>query len=146
MILPALLLVIFLFLQTAAADSVFASPLFGNCLGSVPFDDGNATEIPNVLRLRSLSICHGDAIDGIQLLYILKDNSTFIGPPHGKINKDCPNNSKMRTIVFKENERLVHIEGTMHNTWQYISQLKLFNSIGGGPPKRRGGPFGSWQW
>ena len=144
MILPALyVLVLFLPLpETVAADSLLASPLFGDPLGDDPFDDGTTAVIPQVDRLRSLRICHGDAIDGIQLIYTLPNN-VFIGPSHGKTNKaECPENSKIRNIVFKENEILVRIEGLVQKKWEYISQLKLFTSTDGGPPILRGGPFG----
>ena len=145
MILPALyVLALFLPLsETVAADSLFASPLFGDPLGGDPFDDGTTAVIPQVVRLRSIRICHGDAIDGIQLIYTLPKNNVFIGPSHGKTSKaECPENSKIRNIVFKENEVLVHIEGLVQKRWEYISQLKLFTSIDGGPPTLRGGPFG----
>ena len=132
------------FPETAAAvNKLLTSPLFGNPLGGDPFDDGTTSLIPQVDHLRSISICYGDVIDGIQLLYILQDNSTFIGLPHGRINKECPKDSKLRTIVFKEGERLVQVEGSVQKTWQYISQLTLFTSVNGGPPKLRGGPFGN---
>ena len=49
----------------------------------------------------------------------------------------------MNKIVFKEGETLIHIEGMIQNTWHYISQLTLFTSINGGPPKLRGRPFGN---
>ena len=141
---PVLVAVFLPLPQTAVAiNELLTFPLFGNSLGGDPFDDGTTRVIPQVVRLRSVSICYGDVIDGIQLLYLLQDNSTFIGLPHGRINKECPKESKMRTIVFKEGERLVHIEGTAQKTWQYISQLTLFTSVNGGPPKLRGGPFGN---
>ena len=97
--------------------------------------------IPHVAHLYSLLICYGDVVDGIQLVYILQDNGTFIPSPHGKISNKCSKDSNMSKIVFKEGERLVHIEGLIQKTWYFISQLTLFTSIGG-PPKLRGGPFG----
>ena len=145
MVLPALcvLAVILPLPETVAADSLFASPHFGDPLGGDLFDDGTTAVIPQVVRLRSVRICHGDAIDGIQLIYTLPNDNVFIGPSHGKTNKaECPENSKLRNIVFKENEILVHVEGLVQKRWEYISQLTLFTSVDGGPPKLRGGPFG----
>ena len=140
--LPALLLAIFLSLQMAAGNPLLASPLFGYSLGGDPFDDGAAAVIPPVARLHSVLICHGDAIDGIQLVYILENNSTFIAPPHGTINDKCSKDSKMTKILFKESEILLHVEGLIQKWWDFISQLTLFTSVDGGPPKCRGGPFG----
>ena len=140
--LPALLLAIFLSLQMAAGNPLLASPLFGYSLGGEPFDDGTAAIIPPVARLHSVLICYGDGIDGIQAVYILEDNSTFVAPPHGPINDKCSKDSKMSKIVFKESEILVHVEGLINKWWDFVSQLTLFTSVDGGPPKRRGGPFG----
>lgn len=144
MILPtaALILVVFLpWPETAAADGLLTSPLFGNSLGGDPFDDGTTAVIPPVARLHSILICYGEMIDGIQPIYVLEDDSTFVGHPHGNnlVNGKCTNKSK---IVFKEAEVLTRIEGMIQIKWRLISQLTLFTSIGGGPPKRRGGPYG----
>ena len=144
--LPALLMAVFLSLQMAAGNPLLTSPLFGYSLGGDPFDDGTAAVIPPVARLHSIHVCHGDLIDGIQLVYILEDNGTFIGPPHGKMNENCSNlkDSVMSKIVFKENERLVHVEGVVYtdSRYPYVSQLKLFTSVSGQSPIFRGGPFG----
>ena len=143
MMLPALLLAVFL--QMASSNPLLTSPLFGYSLGGDPFDDGTTAVIPPVARLHSVVICHGDLIDGIQLVYILEDNNTFIGSPHGKLSEDCANlkSSNMSKIVFKEDERLVHVEGVLLTDlrYPYVSQLKLFTSVGGQPPVFRGGPF-----
>ena len=138
----ALIIAVFLpWPETAAADGLLTSPLFGNSLGGDPFDDGAAAVIPPVARLHSILICYGEMIDGIQPVYVLEDNSTFVGHPHGNnlINEKCTNKSK---IVFKEGEVLVHIEGMIQIKWHLISQLTLFTSFGKRPPKRRAGPFG----
>ena len=140
---PVLLLAAFLPLQIAsAADPLLASPLFGNAVGGDLFHDGVTAVFPQVARLHSLHICYGDVVDGIQLFYLLQDNTTFIASPHGKVNENCGKNSNMTKIFFKEDETLIHIKGVMQKTWQYISQLTLFTSVAGGPPKTRGGPFG----
>ena len=139
---PVLFLAAFLPLQTAsAADPLIASPLFGYAVGGDPFDDGVTAVFPQVARLHSLHICYGDVIDGIQLFYLLQDNSTFIASPHGEMNENCGKNSNKTKIFFKEDETLIHIKGLIQKTWQYISQLTLFTSVAGGPPKTRG-PFG----
>ena len=69
--LPALLLAVRLSLQMAAGNPLLTSPLFGGSLGGDPFDDGTTAVIPPVAHLHSVLICYGDAIDGIQLIYIL---------------------------------------------------------------------------
>ena len=141
--LPALLLAVFLPLpEMAAADKLLTSPLFGYSLGGDPFDDGTTSVIPPVAHLHSVLVCHGDWIDGIQLVYILQDNGTFIPSPHGKINDNCGKDSNMTKIVFKEDERLVRVEGVVNAGVKYVSQLKLFTSIGGRLPVFKGGPFG----
>ena len=120
--LPALLLAVFLPLpEMAAADGLLTSPLFGYPLGGDPFDDGTTTVIPPVASLYSVLICHGDWIDGIQLVYTLEDNGTFIPSPHGKINNNCGKNSSMNKIIFKEDERLVHVEGVVNMGIKYVS-------------------------
>ena len=135
---PLLWALHFLPLQiTAAADSaLLASPLYGSFQGGDPFDDGTTAVIPQVARLRSLRVCYGDAIESIQLIYSLQDGNTFIGTVHGKANKQqCPEDSKVSKIVFKENETLVRVEGLTQTKWKYISQLTFFTSMDGSPPK-----------
>ena len=141
--LPALLLAVFLSLQLAAGNRLLTSPLFRGSLGGDSFDDGITAVTPPVARLHSILICYGDVIDGIQLVYILENNITFVAPPHGKVNDKCSSkDSNMSKIVFKESEILVHVEGVMPTWYDYISQLTLYTSVDGGPPKHRGGPFG----
>ena len=50
----------------------------------------------------------------------------------------------MSKIVFNEYERLVHVEGLadMNERWRYVSQLRLFTSVGGRPPVFQGGATG----
>ena len=130
-------------IATAADSALFASPLYGSFQGGDPFDDGTTAVIPQVARLHSLRVCYGDAIEGIQLIYIFQDGNTFIGTVHGKANKQqCPEDSKVSKIVFKENETLVRVEGLTQTKWKYISQLTFFTSMDGSPPTLRGGPFG----
>ena len=127
----ALILAVFLpWPETAAADGLLTSPLFGNSLGGEPFDDDTTAVIPPVAIL----VCYGEMVDGIQPVYVLEDNSTFVGHPHGDnlVNGKRTNKSK---IVFKEGEVLAHIEGMVQIKWHFISQLTFFTSIGGGPPK-----------
>lgn len=132
-----------LFLAGAtAASPLLVSPLIGRSGGGDPFDDGTIAVVPPVARLHALSICYGDFVDGIQLAYILEDNSTFVASPHGRVNKECASTSNMSRIYFKEDEALVRVEGFTHAYWQYVSQLTLFTSFGEGKPKLRGGPFG----
>ena len=147
MILPAAALIILaasLHLPEVAAASPLlrASPLFGSSLGGDPFDDGTTALIPEVAGLHVMLICYGDVVDGIQLVYTLQDNGTFVAYPHGKIKDNCVKDSNMSKIVFKEGETLVHVEGLIQIKWRYISQLSLFTSLNGGPPKLRGKPFG----
>ena len=145
--LPALLLAVILSLQTAAGNELLTSPLFGNSVGGDPFDDGTKAVIPHIARLHSVLICHGDWIDGIQLVYVLEDNGTFIASPHGRINENCGENSRMSKIIFMEDEKLVHVEGMVdtYGKWQYVSRLLLFTSVSGQPPVFHGGPFG-WSF
>ena len=126
--------------EVDAAAPLIASPLFGNSFGGDPFDDGTMSLIPQVARLNSIRICYGDMVDGIQLIYMLQDNGTFVAYPHGKIRDNCGKDSNMSKITFKEGETLVHIEGLVQIKWRFISQLSLFTSISGsgGPPKLRG--------
>jgi hypothetical protein len=128
--------------EVAAASPLFASPLFGNSLGGDQFDDGTTAMIPQVTGLHIVLICYGDMVDGIQLVYTLQDNGTFVAYPHGKIKDQCDKDSNMSKIVFKEGEKLVHVEGLVQIKWRFISQLSLFTSINGGPPKLQGKPFG----
>lgn len=129
-----------------AAYELLASPLYGNPAGGVPFDDDIRDVIPQVARLHSMLFCYGDWIFGIQLAYILENNDTFVASPHGKIGSNCSVSEglTMSKVVFEENERLVHIEGLadMNERWRYVSQLRLFTSVGGRPPVFRGGATG----
>ena len=131
---------------TAAADKLLASPLYGNPTGGVPFDDGTGAVISQVTRLHSMLLCYGDWIFGIQVVYILENNDTFPASPHGTIDNNCSISKglTMSKIVFEEDERLVHIEGLadMNERWRYVSQLRLFTSVGGRPPAFRGGATG----
>ena len=104
--------------------------------------DGTTAVIPPVVHFHSVLICYGDMVDGIQVVYILEDNNTFVAPPHGPINDRCSKDSNMSKIILKESKILVHIKGLIQKWWNYISQLTLFTSIDGGPPICRGGPFG----
>ena len=141
--LPALLLAVFLPLpKMAAADGLLTSPLFEYPLGGDPFDDGTTSVIPPVAHLHSVLVCHGDWIDSIQLVYILQNNGTFIASPHGKINDNCGEDSNMTKIVFKEDKRLVRVEGVVNAGVKYVSQLKLFTSISWQLPVFKGRPFG----
>lgn len=129
--------------KVAAANPLLrASPLFGNSLGGDPFDDGTTALIPEVTGLHVVLICYGDMVDGIQLVYTLEDNGTFVAYPHGKVKDNCGKDSNMSKIVLKEGEILVHVEGLVQIKWRFISQLSLFTSLNGGPPKLRGKPFG----
>ena len=44
---------------------LFASPLFGSPGGGDPFDDGVTAVVPRAVRIASLALCSGDAVDGI---------------------------------------------------------------------------------
>ncbi len=128
--------------EVTSASPLFASPLFGSSLGGDQFDDGTTAMIPQVAGLHIVLICYGDMVDGIQLVYKLQDNGTFVAYPHGKIKDQCGKDSNMSKIVFKEGETLIHVEGLVQIKWRFISQLSLFTSINGEPPRLRGKPFG----
>ena len=139
-IVPALFLwSLYLALQAAAATQrgrLFASPLFGSPGGGEPFDDGITAIIPHAVHMASLSICYGDAVDGVQVNYTLEDGKTYVGFPHG-VTEKCTR----KLIEFKEGEVIVRIEGKIQVTFGYISQLKLFTATLGGLPATYG-PFG----
>ena len=137
-VLPALLLALFVNLQTATA-SLTSSPLFGPPGGGDPFDDGITAIVPCVVHIASLSICHGDGIDRIQANYTLQDGKVYVGFPHGaRVTKNC---TRKNVIEFTEGETIVYIEGKIQITYRYVSQLTLFTSTPVGLPSIYG-PFG----
>ena len=115
---------------------LFASPLFGSPGGGDPFDDGITAIIPHTVRIASLIVCYGDAVDGIQVNYTLEDGKIFVGFSHG-VTEKCTK----KLIEFKQGESIVHIEGKTQTTYGYISQLTLFTTTIGGLPSTYG-PFG----
>ena len=128
-------------LQTAESapqdqSRLFASPLFGSPGGGDPFDDGITAIVPHAVRITSLNVCYGDAVDGIQVNYTLEDGKTLVGFSHG-VTEKCAK----KLIEFKEGESIVHIEGKTQATYGYISQLTLFTVTVGGLPSTYG-PFG----
>ena len=117
---------------------LYASPLFGSPGGGDPFDDGITAIVPRTVRIASLSVCYGDAVDGLQVNYTLEDGKTFIGFSHGGgVAVKCTK----KHIEFKEGETIVHIEGKTQVTYGYVSQLTLFTAMIGGLPSSYG-PFG----
>ena len=129
-------------LESAAAAQdkseyhLFASPLFGSPGGGDPFDDGVTAIVPQAVRIASLAICSGDAVDEIQVNYTLEDGKNYVGFSHG-VTEKCTK----KLIEFKQEETIVRIEGKTQVTYGYISQLTLFTMTIGGLPSTYG-PFG----
>ena len=128
-------------LQTADSaphdqSRLFTSPLFGFPGGGDPFDDGITAIVPHAVHIASLSVCHGDAVDGIQVNYTLEDGKTLVGFSHGVTDK-CTK----KFIEFREGESIVRIEGKTQATYGYVSQLTLFTATVGGLPSTYR-PFG----
>ena len=137
-----LLIAIFASLQVTA-DLGLALVLPGPLLGSPgpggdQFDDGITAIIPHVARVSSLTVCHGDVLDGFQATYTLQDGKSFVGFSHGMENSNCTK----KIIDFMDNEMITRIEGKIQVSFRYISQMTLFTTIDGGLPSVYG-PFGT---
>ena len=134
-----LLIAVFASLQTAVVGQqvVTPGPLLGSPGGGDQFDDGVTAVIPHVVHVSSLTICDGDAVDGIQANYTLEDGKSFVSFIHGMKNSHCTK----KIIEFKEDETIVRIEGKTQASFGYISQLTLFTTVVGELPFIYG-PFG----
>lgn len=89
--------------------------LIGPGKGGSPFDDMNDLKIPPVLRLASLTIWHGDYIDGLQTRQTLLGGSTRVGKVFGG-----QDSTLSTTITLKEGEIIEHVDMCADD---YISML-----------------------
>ncbi|KAL5510318.1 hypothetical protein EMCRGX_G005845 [Ephydatia muelleri] len=73
--------------------------------GGNSFDDTAG----NIIGVTSITIHHGNQVDGIQATYLRTDNSTFEGPYHGG------NGGSPTTINFAADEVIVEVYGKTNN-------------------------------
>ena len=73
--------------------------------GGNAFDDTAA----NIIGVTSITIRHGNQVDGIQATYLRTDNSSFQGPYHGG------SGGSPTTINFAPDEAIVEVRGKTNN-------------------------------
>jgi len=118
--------------MAAAESSMLKSGPFGGDGGS-SWDDMASPPSSPVVGVQSITIRHGNQVDGIQVVYRLADNSHYEGAKHGGYG------GSGSTIVFAENETLVRVEGKTNGV--VVDQLTFTTQKVDGT-RRRYGPYG----
>ena len=102
-------------------DEVKKSPLFGSGSGGSPFDGKADILIPPVVALASLTIWHGDLINGLQPEHLLFGGRKQLGEMYGG-----DNSSLSTTITFDTVEVIERVEvGTINKGADAISMLTI---------------------
>ena len=108
-----------------------SKPVGGN--GGSSWDDGVLTHKPQIVGIRSMTIRHGNQVDGIQVTYVLADNTTYTAPNHGG------SGGSPSSFTLAEGERIVRMEGKTNNT--LVDQVTFIALTADGTQKTYG-PFG----